>query len=86
MGIPKHYLDGLSKTDREIQKRALLKARKKYNKKEYLSRPKLKSFKTKESRHITDFHKKYQRNDISRSKYSRLTNQERLTRNQNTNI
>ena len=31
MRIPKHYLDGLSKTDRDIQKRALLKARKKYN-------------------------------------------------------
>jgi len=59
MSIPKHYLAGLSKTDREIQKRALLKARKKYNKKEYLSRPKLESFKAKESRHITDFHKKY---------------------------
>ena len=59
MSIPKHYLAGLSKTDREIQKKALLKARKKYHKKEYLSRPKLESFKSKESRHITDFHKKY---------------------------
>ena len=59
MSIPKQYLAGLSKTDRVIQKKALLKARKKYNKKEYLSRPKLESFKSKESRHITDFHKKY---------------------------
>ena len=59
MSIPKQYLSGLSKTEREIQKKALLKARKKYNKKEYLSRPKLESFKSKESRHITDFHKKY---------------------------
>ena len=61
MSIPKAILKGLqlSKTDRKIQKRALLKAIKKYNKKEYLSRPKLESFKSKESRHITDFHKKY---------------------------
>jgi hypothetical protein len=59
MSIPKHYLAGLSKTDREIQKKAILKARKKYNKKEYFSRPKLESFKSRESRHITDFYKKY---------------------------
>ena len=46
MSIPKQYPAGLSKTDREIQKKALLKARKKYNKR-YLSRPKGKSFKSK---------------------------------------
>ena len=65
MSYPKHYISGLSKSDTKIQQKALLKARKMYNKNVYVSRPKLKSFKSKQSRHIRDFHRKYNIN-ISR--------------------
>ena len=43
MSYPKHYISGLSKSDTKIQQKALLKARKMYNKNVYVSRPKLKS-------------------------------------------
>ena len=59
MSIPKQYLAGLSKKDRKIQEAALKMAKEKYNKKIYVSRPQLKSFKSKPSRHIIDFYKKY---------------------------
>lgn len=59
MSIPKHYLAGLSKKDRKIQEEAIKLAKKGYDKKKYVSRPKLESFKSKESRHIRDFHRKY---------------------------
>ena len=65
MTIPDHYLAGLSKKDREIQKRNIKLAKKSYKKnyknkeRRFVSRPKLKSFEGKTSRHIVDFHRKY---------------------------
>ena len=63
--IPKRYLSGLSRKDRRTQKNNILKARKSYksnksNKsKKYISRPKLKSFKSKKSSWTQKFHTLY---------------------------
>lgn len=60
--IPKRYLSGLSRKDRRTQKKNILKARKSYksNKsKKYISRPKLKSFKSKKSSWTQKFHTLY---------------------------
>lgn len=65
MTIPDHYLAGLSKKDRIIQKGNIKLAKQSYKKnyknreRRFVSRPKLKSFKGKTSRHIVDFHRKY---------------------------
>jgi len=60
---PKQYLSGLSKKDKEKQKRSLNKARRSYDKergsKKYVDRPKLKSYKNKESGWTAKFHKLY---------------------------
>ena len=67
--IPKRYLSGLSRKDRKTQKGNILKARKSYksnksnkSKKKtnkYISRPKLKSFKSKKSSWTQKFHTLY---------------------------
>lgn len=64
--IPKRYLSGLSRKDRKTQKKNILKARKSYksnkSKKKntkYVSRPKLKSFKSKKSSWTQKFHNLY---------------------------
>ena len=65
MPIPKHYLAGLSKKDRKLQESNIKKAKLSYKKnyknknRRFVSRPMLKSFKVKTSRHIVDFYKKY---------------------------
>ena len=59
MSIPKHYLTGISRKERVIQKKAIIRAKKMYTKKKYIPRPKLKTFKHKVSKHIVDFYKKY---------------------------
>ena len=60
---PKQYLSGLSKKDKEKQKRSLNKARRSYDKergsKKYVDRPKLKSYKNKSSSWTEKFHKLY---------------------------
>jgi len=51
--IPRRYIpSSLSKKDKKIQKNAINKTRKAYQKGIYINRPKLKSFKTKKSSHI----------------------------------
>ena len=57
--IPKQYLAGLSREDKKRQLNALKKSRKGYKKGVYVSRPHLKSFKSKKSRHVVDFEKRY---------------------------
>jgi len=57
--IPKHYLAGLSKDNRATQLKFLRKSRKAYKKGVYIPRPQLKSFKSKKSRHVVDFERKY---------------------------
>ena len=59
--IPKHYVSGLSKKDKEKQKRSLRKAQQSYKQKrgskKYVDRPKLKSYKNKKSSWTQKFHK-----------------------------
>ena len=57
--IPKKYTRGLSKRDSAKQTKALRKARKSYKKGKYVDRPKLKSYKKKESGWTAKFHKRY---------------------------
>lgn len=57
--IPKKYTRGLSKRDSMKQTKALRKARKSYKKGKYVDRPKLKSYKKKESGWTAKFHKRY---------------------------
>ena len=57
--IPKKYTRGLSKRDSAKQSKALRTARKSYKKGKYVDRPKLKSYKKKESGWTAKFHKRY---------------------------
>ena len=57
--IPKKYTRGLSKRDSAKQIKALKKARKSYKRGKYVDRPKLKSYKKKESGWTAKFHKRY---------------------------
>lgn len=59
MSIPKHYTKGLSKKDRQKQIRSIKKSKRYYTKKKYISRPTLKSFKSKKSSWTKKFQKKY---------------------------
>ena len=59
MTLPKHYTSGLSKKDKKKQLRSLKKSKKAYKSGKYVSRPKLKSFKSKKSSWTQKFHKKY---------------------------
>lgn len=59
MTLPKHYTSGLSNKDKKKQIKTLKKSKKAYKKGKYVSRPKLKSFKSKKSSWTQKFHKKY---------------------------
>ena len=60
MSIPKKYVPAsLSNKDKKKQKQGILRARKLYKNKVYVSRPKVKSFKSKESPHIVKTRKIY---------------------------
>ena len=57
--IPKQYLAGLSRDNREKQLKALKASRKAYREGVYIPRPKLASFESKKSRHVVDFERRY---------------------------
>ena len=57
--IPKRYSSGLSKKDKQKQLKSIKKAKRSYKKGKYVSRPKLKSFKSKKSSWTQKFHKLY---------------------------
>ena len=57
--IPKKYTRGLSKRDSMKQSKYIRTARKSYKKGKYVDRPKLKSYKKKESGWTAKFHKRY---------------------------
>ena len=58
--FPKKYLPKkLSKRDREIQKKELLKSKKAYKKGKYITRKTLKSYKSKPSKHVVKAKKMY---------------------------
>jgi len=57
--IPKKYTKKLSKNDKSKQVRNIRTARRSYKRGKYVSRPKLKSFKKKESGWTAKFHKRY---------------------------
>ena len=69
MNIPQHYIPkGLTKKDRKTQKAHIEKLRKSYRRNRYLNRPKLKSFKSKESPHVVRAKKMYRVSTIQPSK------------------
>ena len=57
--IKKTYTKGLSKRDKNRQKKNIRTARKSYKKGKYVNRPKLKSYKKKESGWTAKFHKRH---------------------------
>lgn len=57
--IPKKYTKGLSLKDKQKQVRSIKKSKKLYSKNKYVSRPKLKSFKSKKSSWTQKFQQKY---------------------------
>ena len=59
MVLPKHYYSGLSKKNTKEQLSELKKSRKLYKKRIYHQRKKMSSFKSKKSRHVVEFEKKY---------------------------
>ena len=67
--IPKRYVpQHLSKADKIIQKKGIIKSQKLYKKGKYVMREKIKSFKNKQSPHITKAQKLYKSNIIKPSK------------------
>lgn len=69
MSIPYRYLpDMLSKKDKSFQQKNLLKSRKQYKKGKYFQRPKVKSFKSKKSSHVSRAKKIYDIDSIKPSK------------------
>lgn len=57
--VPKRYFSGLSKKDKQKQLKSIKKAKRSYKRGKYVSRPKLKSFKSKKSSWTQKFHKLY---------------------------
>jgi len=57
MTLPPQYIRGLSKQDKRKQLKSIKKAKKYYKLDKYVSRPKLKSFKSKKSSWTQKFHK-----------------------------
>ena len=57
--LPSHYYGNLSKNNKIKQLKELEKSRKAYKSKKYYDRKKMPSFKSKKSRHVVDFEKKY---------------------------
>ena len=68
MKIPRRYLPkSLSKRDTTLQRKSLKKSRSAYKKGKYISRPKLKSFKSKRSHHLITAERMYKLKKISLS-------------------
>ena len=59
MSIPSHYYSGLSNKNTKEQLRELKKSKNSYKNKIYHTRKKMPSFKSKKSRHVVEFEKKY---------------------------
>ena len=57
--LPSHYYGELSKNNKVQQLKELAKSRKAYKSNKYYDRKKMPSFKSKKSRHVVDFEKKY---------------------------
>lgn len=57
--LPAHYYGELSKNNKIKQLKELQKSREAYKSKKYYDRKKMPSFKSKKSRHVVDFEKKY---------------------------
>lgn len=69
MSIPYRYLpDMLNKKDKSLQQENLLKSRKQYKKGIYFKRPKIRTFKSKKSSHISRAKKMYNIDSIKPSK------------------
>ena len=73
--IPKKYTANLSKKDKKKQIRSLKKAQRSYRKKkkEYINRPKLKSYQSKKSSWVKKFEKKYGEDIKSLKQISKVT-------------
>ena len=73
--IPKKYTANLSKKDKKKQIRSLKKAQRSYRKKkkEYIDRPKLKSYQSKKSSWVKKFEKKYGEDVKSLKQISKAT-------------
>ena len=72
MNIPKHYIGELSSNNRKKQIKELKKSRKLYKSGVYYERKKMPSFKSKKSRHIVEFEKKYNTKITDLKKVSKL--------------
>ena len=70
---PEHYTSGLSKKDKKKQQRYLKRSSKDYKQGKYIPRPKLKSFKSKESNWTKKFKKKYGENVKTYKQISKVT-------------
>ena len=73
MVLPKHYYSGLSKKNTKEQLNELKKSRDLYKKGIYHQRKKMSSFKSKKSRHVVEFEKKYCVNITNLKDVSRVT-------------
>ena len=73
--IPKKYTANLSRKDKKKQIRSIKKAQRSYRKrkKEYIDRPKLKSYRSKKSSWVKKFEKKYGENVKSLKQISKAT-------------
>lgn len=68
MRVPIRYIPkSLSKRDSRLQRKSLKKSRSQYKKKKYISRPKLRSFTSKKSKHLIKAQKMYKIKKISLS-------------------
>ena len=73
--IPKKYTQGLSTKDKKRQIKSLKRAQRSYRrkKKEYIDRPKLKSYKSKKSSWVRKFERKYGKDIKSYKQISKVT-------------
>lgn len=73
--IPKKYTANLSRKDKKKQMRSIKKAQRSYRKKkkEYIDRPKLKSYRSKKSSWVKKFEKKYGKDVKSLKQISKAT-------------
>jgi hypothetical protein len=74
MPIPKHYYNKLSNKNTKTQLKEINKSKKMYKKKQYHTRPKMPSFKSKKSKHIIEFEKKYNVKINDLKNVSKVTN------------
>ena len=73
MVLPKHYYSGLSKKNTKQQLNELKKSQNLYKKGVYHTRKKMDSFKSKKSRHVVEFEKKYCVNITNLKDVSKVT-------------